>query len=65
MIKSEGFIKHRLECFKISYEINSKIGNIKNSYENEQQLWEDLKDVFKLSDMIIEYTLDGEHPYEE
>lgn len=56
----------KLECLKLSYEINFKIGNIKNSCETPQQAIEDLKEVFTLSDMYFQYLINDEYPeYEE
>lgn len=55
-------MKLRLECLKLSYEVNFKIGNLKSSYETPQEINKDLHDVFSLSDMNLEYIIYGRMP---
>lgn len=55
-------MKLRLECLKLSYEVNFKIGNLKGSYETPQEINKDLHDVFSLSDMNLEYIIYGRMP---
>lgn len=55
-------MKLRLECLKLSYEINFKIGNIKGSYETQKEISKDLHDVFSLADMHLEYIIHGRMP---
>lgn len=62
---NDEMVKYRLECLKLSYDINFKIGNIKSSYEKQDDVHNDLMDVFSLADMNFEYILHGNNPIEE
>lgn len=61
-INSDECVKYRLECLKMSYEFNIKIGNIKSEYTNENEIFADLIDIFSLADMYMEFLIHGKIP---
>lgn len=84
-------MKIRLECLKLSYEVNFKIGNLKDSYlskddmtpneiihfdkideamekikiYNTRDINKDLRDVFSLADMHLQYVIYGKIPLDD
>lgn len=62
MVNNEELVKYRLESLKMAYELNFKIGNLKLSYESDQEVKEDLQDVFSLAEINLQYIIEGIHP---
>jgi hypothetical protein len=65
MINHEEEIKYRLECLKMAYEFNFKVGNIKQEYTEDQTLTKELQDVFLLADMNFDFISEGALPSKE
>lgn len=60
---NDDISKYRLESLKMAYEFSFKIGNIKDSYDgNDNTILEDLSDVFVLADTNFQYIINGIHP---
>jgi hypothetical protein len=55
-------LQYKLECLQLSHDINFKMGNLKSSYKDDKEFFDDLKDVFKLSDIYFQYMVDGVYP---
>lgn len=63
MLTNDEIIKYRLESLKISYEVNHKIGILKDLYEKDNnQIRDNLKDIFDLAEMNYDYIVNGIHP---
>jgi hypothetical protein len=59
MMNNDELTKYRLECLKMAYEFNFKIGNLKMPYIKEEEIIEDLRDIFSVADMNMEFILKG------